>query len=128
MEDEDEEDYKCPIWRAPMVIPISLPNGQVYDLVSLLQMYKSARGDLKGTMTLTDPLTRDQFYMEPEKIRPSKILMAAFRKKNFDEYVGLPKDIEIIKFIFSKSFSLFHSSKNLFFENTCNSESEINIG
>ena len=108
MREVNDNLYNCPIMLASMVIPISLLNGQTYDLVSLLQLYKQKYGSLKSTQLLNRqdplkcPITNKLLQFSPDELHPADIIIQHLKGMKFDNYVGLPNDIEIIAAIFRK--------------------------
>ena len=108
MREDIQNLYNCPIMRVPMVIPITFANGKTYDLVSLLQLYKQKYGSLTSTQLLDPqnplkcPITNTLLQISPDELHPADIIIQHLRSMTFDEYVGLPNDIEIIAAVFRK--------------------------
>ena len=99
-----------------MVFPVTLSNGQTYDLTSVLQLYVNAGGQLNREstpkpVTITCPQTRDKLEIDPTTLTCSvamnNMIGSLYDSLNTQEkpdytYTTLPDNIDIVNFMFYK--------------------------
>ena len=90
-----------PISLSTFTNPVTLPNGQTYDLVNILKLYRLEHGNLEGNEIITDPLTRKKVEIKPNKLCINITILNTLdlKAKSIVQYInGFPKNS--LKFLF----------------------------
>ena len=99
--------YNGPVSHHLMVYPVTMSNGQTYELTTILSLYLATHGDLtSGLKTVECPLTRETIQVDPENLHCNvsikdtiNTLLDSLNIKDIPNYTLLPENARVVDYM-----------------------------